>query len=316
MAKDRTELERISTTLHRARLAHKQLALSSARKEALQLDLGGAKELLLAEHEDILELERKSINRLFGEILGTYKDRMDIERQEYMQALLTYRSIGQELELLDYEINLLTDKAADIPHLEKELQELLLLTEKKLQYKSAESEAIITQHNLLIDLSKARTKEIREAMDLCESIKENIKEILIDLRKVSQFGPISPIHGKGRYSSYHKKSYIDASQKLAIKVNHQLHLLQDELSDIYKEHKHGLQITDFELFIDNFYGYLITDWVLQRKLNSAIQGTEIVLDRVHRLAAMLTAELHAEQLRSQDQKTAKHQYITEQANTI
>jgi hypothetical protein len=46
----------------------------------------------------------------------------------------------------------------------------------------------------------------------------------------------------------------------------------------------------FKAFVDNFYDGLITDWIIVKKLQVALNGTVAATHKVNRLLSMLLAE--------------------------
>ena len=289
-----SKLDRVYTDVHRLRIAKKRLEHLNDLTEGLELKKEDLQDCMQAEHQDVIQLEQQSIKNLFTSILGQRSKALEIEQQEYLQAVLRFRSVSEELELALYEQSVLENQVQKLPELEKELSRLLKLTEQKLQVLNPEVSQKIKDFNSIIDLKKSRIIEIKEALKIGEELKLQIDKILKDLHNVRNFGSRGLFFGKGKYSSFKKKSYIDKSQKKAIKINALLEKFEFELEDIYKEFDSNFHIDEFEYFIDSFYDHLITDWILQQKLNSAIACTISVSTKVNRLLVMVEAEMQAE----------------------
>lgn len=271
--------------------AKKHLPMVEQQLLVLQQEVVNAREVMQKEHRDLEELEKTGLKRLFSQVLGKAEDRMDVERQEYMQALLHYRSLKQQIELAQYEIEVLTAQVHKHPAVEKELKAVQKKAERVVKASNEQVRKEIVAQNLLIDLAQARIHEIQEAEQVASEISTLLDKTLKQLRKIKQWRAFThPMHGKGRYSSYAKKSFIDDSQQDVVKVQHLLEKLDRELADVYKDYQHGLHIRDFSAFVDSFYDYLITDWLIQRGLANAVKGTELAYNRLQRVTASLVTE--------------------------
>jgi hypothetical protein len=292
------KLENVYSNVRRVRIAQKRLLHINKIIRELEDRQEELHDLMQEEHMDVVELEKQSISNLFASVLGKRAKSLEIEQQEYLQSLLKYRSVSEELELAQYEKSVLENQVQKLPELEKEMDHLLKLTEQKLRLLNPEIAKKIKDYNLLIDLKKSRIAEIQEAIKVGEEVQAEIEKILKDLHNVRNFGSQGLFFGKGRYASFKKKSYIDNSQKKAVKINALLEKFEFELGDIYKEFDANFHIDEFEHFIDSFYDHLITDWVLQKKLNSAIACTISVSTKVDRLLIMVQAEKEAEESES------------------
>ena len=98
------------------------------------------------------------------------------------------------------------------------------------------------------------------------------------------------MQGKGRYSSYEKKGYVDKAQKLVGVVQVKFNIFEKELQDLYPDYDLNMDNYHFKAFVDNFYDGLITDWIIVKKLQVALNGTVAATHKVNRLLSMLTAE--------------------------
>ena len=60
-------------------------------------------EVLKKEHRDVKKLEKLSVKGIFHEFLGDKKKQLEIERQEYLDAVMRYNECVKFLELLEFE---------------------------------------------------------------------------------------------------------------------------------------------------------------------------------------------------------------------
>lgn len=247
----------------------------------LYADLDQHKLKMNKEHQDVLALEKLSKYYLFVQILGGSSDRLERERQEYMQAVLEYNSIAKELELLEFEKKVLSSKVGDIDDIKRRRDYYLKLKEQKFLFHNTKEADTIRQLNREIDQLRSFLRELKEAKIAAVEVDRSICLALKNLKRVEKFGS-AEMYGAGAGSAFAKKQYIDKAISGAIKINYQLNKLEKELSDVYASYVF-LTINKYQNFIDSFYDHLITDWVLKSKLTNAVNALQLALAQVQRI---------------------------------
>ncbi len=255
----------------------------------LHNDLSFHKSKMNDEHQDVLELEKKSAFSLFRNILGNHEEQLEKERQEYLQAVLEYNSIANEIDLLKYEQELLIPKTKDTTELKRQLDYYLKVKEQKLLFNNADQASQIKEINREIDRLHTFKRELKEAESLAIIVNKVIARAFSKLKKVKEF-QYTKMGGSGKYSSYAKKSYIDGAIKDASEINFYLSKLDKELSHVYSQYTF-FSIYKYQNFVDSFYDQLITDWVLQNKLKNAINCLQSADDQIKRILATLRNDL-------------------------
>ena len=84
------------------------------------------------EFEDIENLEKLGMKALFYKVLGSQEEQLEKERQEYLQASLKYDQVRKNLELLEFEYNILKKKSGNLATIEQKLNDLSVRQEKEL----------------------------------------------------------------------------------------------------------------------------------------------------------------------------------------
>ena len=155
--RDIVHLERVEEQLKLT-----QAELSDAESEQKKLQRKLKKEL-----KDIEKLDGLSTKAIFHKILGNKEKQMEKERQEYLELALKEEDVKKSIELLEYEINLLSAKVTSRDELKSKLRKLK---------KDREEEIIKTDPELRDRLLKLSRKlesqfkfkvEVEEALEVC-----------------------------------------------------------------------------------------------------------------------------------------------------
>ncbi len=163
------------------------------------------------------------------------------------------------------------------------------IKEKNILFHGKENTATIKKLNIKIDKLRTYKIEITEAKDVLKTLSIVIKRAYKNLQKVELFGRYD-YYGTGRYSSYAKKKYIDQALKGTTKINFILGVLDSELSDVYGQYEF-FNIFKYQKFIEVFYDCLITDWVMQTKLQNALRCLLTAQDHISRIEKTLSHDL-------------------------
>ena len=131
--------------------------------------------LLDDKYGDFENMDGKSVKGLFYKVLGSKEAQTEKARQDYLDAALKYQEAKKEVDLLEFEKNLLTDKLEKRSGIEHKIKSLiekreieLKLTDPKIALKlrgiAEEQENL---HRVKVD--------IREAIDAAEKTLDNLK---------------------------------------------------------------------------------------------------------------------------------------------
>ena len=260
------------------------------------------------ELEDVERLEKNGISSLFKKILGDHEQQLEKERQEYLQEVLSYNSLIDELDVLKYEKGLLDVKVGrknEIVVLHK-----LLIADKertiKLSYPKISDE--LKKIDNLIAVSNQLINETEEAIESGNDVLKHLDLMIQNLKYVKQWG-LYKMQGKGKYSSYEKKGYVDKAQKLVGVVQVKFNIFEKELQDLYPDYDLNIDNYHFKAFVDNFYDGLITDWIIVKKLQVALNGTVAATHKVNRLLSMLLAEKSKIQTTLKNRVSQRTQFV-------
>jgi len=255
--------------------------LAEIKEEILLVDRKKSKldSQVQKELEDVLALEKLNVRRIFAQVLGDYKQMLEKERQEYLVAVLAHRSISEQLELLRYEENVLTQKLLSFENLDEEKKAAIKFKEINLKKRDN------TFANNLYNFDKDIARKNSDIYNLEKTIKEGQKakdlsfQILDDLNHVSKWGP-SEMKGKGKlFKVYFEEESLNAD------------------------------LSEFEEFVSLFYDHLITDWVVQSKIKNSSQHIESQIDSIKSCEMRLQNKLAIEKSRLEFAQQERQKFI-------
>lgn len=241
-------------------------------------------DILEKEYKDVTEIEGLSMKSLFAKVLGSKEKQIEKERQEYLQASLKYNDFKKQVEVLEYERDLLKKKIIDIKLHENKLEALKKKREKELlRSNSAQGKQLMKIVYEIDELIRYR-KEVIEAVDAGNDSKTELNKLIAYLKKAKDWGSWDMASSNSRHSSYYKKGAIDNAQKSAHYTQRQLNRFQQELYDVgLRNQEFEINIGSFNTFMDIFFDNLISDWVIQQKVKNALGNVELTKDKVIRL---------------------------------
>ncbi len=241
------------------------------------------------ESDDIETLKKTGIKSLFYKVLGSKEEQLEKERQEYLEANLRYDEARKSFELLLYERNILEGKIKAMPTTERRHVELLKLREEEI---IASNPKLAAKIRTIDDQVLERQKmlyEVEEAMAVGRDANHLLEQVLVKLDQAINWGQWDMAGRKGQMTGHMKHRQIDMAKDLAYKAKISLTQFEKELRDIYGPENFGLtvKIPTFSAFTDIFFDNLITDWIVQQKIQNTRAGVVGVRDKTQRLLVTL-----------------------------
>lgn len=288
--------------------AERRLIIIENELDIVAHDLRNQKRKMNDELADVERLEKSGVTNLFKSILGDIDSQLEKERQEYLQEVLTYNSLVDELELLNYEKKILKRKVKHKQEAEKLYEELLKEKERYILLNHGDKAGKLKLIDNQLKVNNLIIKETEEAIESGKDLLEYLNKMVQNLKYVKQWG-IYKMQGKGRYSSYEKKGYIDKAQKLVGLVQVKFNIFEKELNDLYPDFDLNLDSFHMKSFLDNFYDGLITDWIIVKQLQVAINSTWAAIHKVSRLQAMVESEQSKIHKRIKEKKAERLDFL-------
>lgn len=242
-------------------------------------------EILKKEFSDVQKLEGNSITALFYNFLGTKVEQLDKERQEYLSAKLKYDACKIEISNLERQLEKL--KSEHILLGEPEIELKKLLDEKKRQLRLL-SDSTCLKFEELLNNQYAAKKEISEAILTGEKAQHGLMRAIDSLQNAQNWGTFDLLGG-GILATAVKHSKIDEAKNDIEEVQHHLNQFRRELSDTTLNSGQNLavEMDSFTGFADYFFDNLITDWIVQSKINQSLEACRNMFDQISMLMIRL-----------------------------
>ncbi|MBK8506407.1 MAG: hypothetical protein IPL46_31935 [Saprospiraceae bacterium] len=255
-------------------------------------DLDRLETQLRKEFSDIEELEKLSVKGLFHKVLGSKEEQIEKERQEYLQVSLKYNEAKKSVELLEYERDLLQGKTKDLSTLEKKLDSLIKQREKLLIEANTPVGKQILDLLLVEDANREFIGDIKQVKKAGDEVLLILDKMTDHLRQAKNWGQWD-MAGRQRGSSYLKHNQIDQARDLSYHAKHLLVRLERDLSQIYGNEQFNLsfKLDSFSKFTDIFFDDLISDWIVQQKIQNALSNVITVRDKLIGILQSLDVEI-------------------------
>jgi hypothetical protein len=231
---------------------------------------------------DITKLEGLSTRAIFHKILGNKEQKLEKERQEYLELTLKVEEVQKNIDLLEYEVNLLEAKMGDKSKLEQELVQLKSDRENEI----IQSDPVLRQKMLTLsqdlELHYQHKKELEEAAEEGKICINLLNQVINQLQNVRSWGG-PPGNRRGQMQRMVRRDAMDRARNLSYQVRHHLNLFRQELSDVGLQLSADIDERQFSDFTGFFFNNIITDWIMQQKLTQAMQSINMTKGEVSRL---------------------------------
>ena len=125
-------------------------------------------------------------------------------------------------------------------------------------------------------------KEMREAIQAGENALYSLQAAREELQKAGNWG-IVDLLGGGLITSLIKHSKMDNASHLMENAKYDLKRFQKELRDVTVNTNLSIDCSDFLTFADFFWDGIITDWLVQSKINDAKSQVDEAIAQVEQI---------------------------------
>ena len=298
--------------LEQAKKIDRHLVQVQEQLTAAEKNLDALSAQLQREFKDIEKLEKLSVKGLFHKVLGSKEEQIEKERQEYLQVSLKYDEAKKSAELLAYEQDLLVKKVQNLPQLEAKLNSLIALRAKALiSENTAVGRQVLDMHRV-IDAQHQFVQVVGGVQQTGKEVIMILEKMIAHLQKAKNWGQWD-MSGRHRSASYMKHASIDHAKDLSYNAQHMLARFQRDLEQIYGGARlnFNLQMESFSRFTDIFFDNLISDWIVQRKIQNALNNVLNVRDQIVRILQSLSAEITKAEEKATSLEQQRKQIIIE-----
>ena len=279
------------------KITHLKLAKSHLQKldtrllEAYQ-ELANLESKMDKELSDVEKLQDLTIHQLFSKILGGQEQRLEIERQEYLEAVLNYKDAKKSIDLMKFEKEVLEEKTIQLPMLTKELNVLLEKRESEILNYGGSAQNQLKVFNSQIDDNFQLKREIYEAKIIGTKVRVLSESIIKNLQEAHDKERFIDEHGNMLKRRTVGKSNVQQAQETFYRLKNETLKFEDELEDIYshREIKFRDSLQGFHQLSKIYYGNLINDWVVSQRIMDALSFVKTFHNRVQRTLLSLDRE--------------------------
>lgn len=242
------------------------------------------------ELKDIERMEGLSTKAIFHKILGNKEKQLEKERQEYLELSLKEEDIKKSIDLLEYESSILSAKLGTQKNLDGKLEKLKLRREEEIIKEDPVLRNQLLNISQKIEDSYRFKSEVEEALEVGSVCHQLTGQIVGYLSKVRNWGQWQSGANR-RHLSMMKRDAIDRARNLSYQVKHHLNLFDQELRDIGKRVDFDSDTSKFSAFSDFFFSNIITDWIVNNQLATAINSAVILRNNLASVINELKNEL-------------------------
>lgn len=236
---------------------------------------------------DLEKLEGKSLTSLFYDLIGSKVEKLDKERQEYLEAKLKFDEASYAVEAASKEVLDLERRLAE--YSDAGVNYRRLFEEKERLISASQGEAAAHLDRLTSDLASAKVqqREVQEAIAAGEASRASLEDLIGTLESARNWGTWDMLGG-GFIATAAKHSRMDEARGQLHLVQGNLRRFTRELADVeLASAVASLELDTFESFADYFFDGLIVDWVVQGKIDRSLENARRVYNQVQQALGTL-----------------------------
>ena len=247
---------------------------------------------LAKEQRDVETLEREGLTSMFRKFLGDREEQLDKEREEYLRASLKFNEIYKSVELIRFELDLLSKKEQNYDAVLRRVEALITEREKELMDLDPNIALVLKGINQQTDKLHQYSVEVEEAYAAgtkALTLVSGAEKHLINARFMGQ----QEMWGRRHQGNYHmKRESIEVARDLAYQSRHALIRFGNELQDVFKglQLNVSMEIEEFGAFAEIFFNNLITDYLVQQKITKSLVNVTGTRQRVEVIMQSLDKE--------------------------
>lgn len=236
------------------------------------------------EYKDFKKLETLSIASLFSSIKGNKEEKLEKEKQEYLEAKLNYEKSKDTLKLLRDRINFITNEIKSENQIEEEYQQALKEKEQYIISSDGKKSKQLLEIDDQITETEIVLKETNEAIEAGYELNTNLSKIIMTLESAKDWGTYD-MFGGGTTSTHIKHSKINDARYLTVKTQYLVKNYTKELNDINfsADILKTLEISDFNTFADYFLDNFFSDFMVQNKINHSLDNVKSKKHKINKI---------------------------------
>lgn len=237
------------------------------------------------EQQDVEKLEKEGIHAMLHKFLGDRETRLDKERTEYVKASLRFNELHRSVQLIRFEIDVITKKAQNFQHVLEQVNTLIQQREREIFSLNApgvqEIKSILIQidkhYKFLVEIDEAK----RTGM-LAFDFVSKTEQALIEGKRLREHN-----YDMGRI-----KYQVDYAFEMASKARHHLIIFANELNDVFRDapSNFSLEIESLGHFSETLFNNFISDWIIYQKIKKSLQNVSVTRQHLEKVLHQLDQE--------------------------
>ncbi len=274
----------------RARLT-KRLESTRRHQAFLHARIGKLQARVDREQADVETYEEATLSALMEQWFGDLEARQDKERREWVSACLHLEQARAELASTKADCLALERRIGTHADPNEDYARFLSHKDRWLTEHGADALTrtlhVAERNAVLADA----LRELDEALWAGQVAKAALTGVLHALSKAQALGRLDMV---GMASSFGKFSHIDDAHRHASSANRALSRFQMELADVQTRHEAQLsmEVKGLATFADFFLDDLVSDWVVQCRIDRSHSSASIARTRVNRSLRVLVERRH------------------------
>lgn len=246
--------------------------------------------ILDKERKDVEKLESLSMSSMLSTILGNKYEKLDKEKQEYIEAKLKYEEWMDNIDRLEEEVKQLKISLIDYRDIKSEYKDLISEKEELIIREGGSAGIKLKNLTMNIDETKIDIREVSEAIDAGEKTLDSLREVRKKLKSAKGWGTWD-ILGGGFISDIAKHSAINEANEISVDVQYNLELFKKELSDVNEFTDIQVNLSSFAQFADFFFDGIFADWFVQTKINNSLNNVDGTIEKIQEIISDLDHNL-------------------------
>ncbi|MGM7702796.1 hypothetical protein ACSVDE_13790 [Pseudalkalibacillus sp. Hm43] len=272
----------IKVELRKKRKWEKQLALYKAEQMNMKEKVYNLKDQLTEEQADVDQLKGIGVTNLLYTILGTKERRIEEEKKEVAAVQLKLKEATEARDEINQSIVELQKHLLAVKGLEREYENILATKEEYIKGSASPNSQRLTELTEREGDTVAYLAELKEAIQAGEAVTQTLSMAIRSLEKANGWGTLDMLGG-GMISSLAKHNHIDDASAYIHQAQSKMRSFQKELLDVDEEAHLDVDLSSMLKFADFFFDGLIVDWMVQGKINDALERTNAQSNQIHSL---------------------------------
>ena len=253
----------------------------TGRLQAEEESLAILEQTLDKEQKDVETLEKEGLRTMFRKFLGDREEQLEKERQDYLRVSLRFNELFKSVELIRFELDLLTKKEANLEKLQGEIELLFKEREVEILNHGEPAAQEIRGINQQTDKLNKFAVQVDEAFAVGQRAFELVQKAEHSLGEAQMWGQ-RDIWNSNNNADYMKQRSIDKAREFVTQARNALIHFGNELKDVDPSIQFvaKLELEVFSQFGDAFFDNLISDWIEQQKITKSFQAVNQMRSQV------------------------------------